>query len=381
MQVFAAVEADLIGLFLIFVMAFYGKIQERDWRERKTFKYLLISNVVLCVTDMAGWLLEGMMFRGAYVLLHVSTFLYNVSLVCIGFFWLVYCDNQTMENRKNAKKRKLFYALPFFIILIFNSLNVKTGWIFYYDEYNVYHRGELYSIHIMTAILYLVMAVSMVLMAANGQTKSKAKETYGLLGFVVTPAITFIVQAMFYGVSLIPFGISLSLLMIFLQRIIAMITKDHLTGLDNFRAFERKLDERIRDISEREKLFVMMIDANYFKTINDTYGHDAGDEALVKIADAMRYAGGSGDYLARLGGDEFVIIGSRKEETDIGDLVERLHSKLKEESEKAKYTLSVSVGYEIYQYRKHRNGVDLYKNADEKMYENKRKFHSDTKQD
>jgi len=375
MQTFSAIEADIISVFLIGVMMFYGRIQERSWRERSIFGALLMSNVLLSASDIASWSLEGAQFPGAYWVLQFSTLAYNCMLVFIGLLWLWYCDEQTMHNKKVLKKRRIIYLIPFALIVLINVINIKTGWIFYYDENNVYHRGDWYIIHVMMAVTYLLTAVVIVLAAASGQDRSRAKETYGLLGFVIAPAVTIGIQALFYGVSLIPFGITVSLLMIFLQRIIGMITKDHLTGLDNRRAFERKLEEAIRTVTEYEKLFVMMVDANYFKTINDTHGHDAGDAALIRIAQAIKKVCDDGDYIARLGGDEFVVVGTRMSEEMIDDLAWDINSQLEEETRKTGYLLSVSTGYEVYHYRTHKTWVELLKRADAKMYENKRQYH------
>ena len=73
MQTFAAVEADIIALLLIGVMMFYGRIQERTWRERSIFGALLLSNAGLCVADIISWVFEGAQFAGAYWLLQLST--------------------------------------------------------------------------------------------------------------------------------------------------------------------------------------------------------------------------------------------------------------------------------------------------------------------
>ena len=131
----------------------------------------------------------------------------------------------------------------------------------------------------------------------------------------------------------------------------------------------------IREATDHEKLFVMMVDANYFKTINDTYGHDAGDEALVHIAKTLQNACEEGDYIARVGGDEFVIIGTRESEEMVEELGWSINNRLEDKSRKTGYLLSVSIGYEIYHYRTHKTGSELYKKADEKMYENKRQYH------
>ena len=239
-----------------------------------------------------------------------------------------------------------------------------------------YHRGELYSIHVITAVVYLLLATGMIFYYAGKLDKAGARKAYSLLGFIVTPAVTIMIQALVYGLSLIPFGLTTSLLIIFIQQIIGMITKDHLTGLDNHRAFEKKLAECVQNRPEESELFVMMIDANDFKGINDTFGHDVGDEALAHIAAALRRASTYQDYLARLGGDEFVIIGTRLELHEIEELCINIQEEMKVENIGLPYMLSVSVGYEVYNHKKHKNGSALYQGADAKMYENKRAFHN-----
>lgn len=89
----------------------------------------------------------------------------------------------------------------------------------------------------------------------------------------------------------------------------SLATKDDLTGLPNRRA----LRERIALIEKSAKrknqsAVVMMIDLDQFKTINDKYGHDAGDAALVHISGVLKSLLREFDFLARVGGDEFCIL-------------------------------------------------------------------------
>ncbi len=375
MQQVTAVQSDAIALILIGIMVFYGNLQERNWRERSIFTYMLLVNGIMCSADIAAWILERMIFPGSGWLLQLSSFTYNGTMTMIGVFWLFYCDQQVMENRKNYKKRQLLYIAPAMASLILHIINIKTGWIFYYDEANVYHRGELYVIHITLASLYFALATGIVFVAAGKRNGARAKEAYGLLGFLIAPALGIIFQTMYYGISMIPFGITISMLIIFLQKIIAMITKDDLTGLDNHRSFEKQLEEKVRNVTEDQKLFVMMVDANFFKSINDTYGHDTGDEALVQIAQALRCACDDKDYIARIGGDEFVVIGLREKEKEVERLCDRISAEMEVRNSRLPYELSVSTGYDIFEQKKHKDGTALYKSADEKMYEHKRQFH------
>ncbi|MEA1953147.1 MAG: diguanylate cyclase [Campylobacterota bacterium] len=102
---------------------------------------------------------------------------------------------------------------------------------------------------------------------------------------------------------------------------------DALTGLANRKMYKEVMDATLK---QKEFFSLLFIDLNKFKAINDTYGHDVGDEVLIEVSKRLQNNMSSEDFLARLGGDEFVIISRRKkiflpkflkklEDTVIGD--------------------------------------------------------------
>ena len=84
---------------------------------------------------------------------------------------------------------------------------------------------------------------------------------------------------------------------------------DPLTGLPNRRLFEQRLkEETARALRYRRELSVAMIDIDHFKAINDTHGHEAGDIALIEVADRLRALARPEETVARIGGEEFAWI-------------------------------------------------------------------------
>ncbi len=85
---------------------------------------------------------------------------------------------------------------------------------------------------------------------------------------------------------------------------------DALTGLANRTLFERRLREALATASSapQQQLAVMLIDLNGFKGVNDTLGHQAGDQVLIETGHRLRKVLREGDILARIGGDEFAVL-------------------------------------------------------------------------
>ena len=96
------------------------------------------------------------------------------------------------------------------------------------------------------------------------------------------------------------------------QRIEREARLDGLTGLANRVAFERELENAAVNRRQDHLLFVVMLDLDRFKEVNDTLGHQAGDQLLIEAAERMRLLLTPGDVLARLASDEFAIVGQRR---------------------------------------------------------------------
>ena len=89
----------------------------------------------------------------------------------------------------------------------------------------------------------------------------------------------------------------------------ALATHDGLTGLKNHNSFKERLDEEVAaTVRTIEPLSLLMLDVDFFKQFNDTYGHPAGDDVLRVVAEILRHECRVTDFVARYGGEEFAIL-------------------------------------------------------------------------
>jgi diguanylate cyclase (GGDEF)-like protein/PAS domain S-box-containing protein len=151
---------------------------------------------------------------------------------------------------------------------------------------------------------------------------------------------------------------------------------DLLTGLPNRNMFyERLTHEILRAERDKSSLALLLIDLDQFKEVNDTLGHDVGDELLKqaaqRISDSVRHS----DTVARLGGDEFTVILSELGDTsNIEDVTQKILHKLEEAYYLGDETVHVSGSIGITLYPEDATHIDtLIKNADQAMYVAKKK--------
>jgi diguanylate cyclase (GGDEF)-like protein/PAS domain S-box-containing protein len=113
------------------------------------------------------------------------------------------------------------------------------------------------------------------------------------------------------------------------QRMSWMATHDSLTGLSNRHHFRVRLKEALDQSAGTRKVALLLLDLDGFKHVNDSFGHDVGDELLVETARRLRRTVGGSGLVSRLGGDEFtVIVPKLKSEAWLEELLERLSLEL-----------------------------------------------------
>jgi len=155
------------------------------------------------------------------------------------------------------------------------------------------------------------------------------------------------------------------------QKLGELALTDVLTGLSNRRYAMQNL-KRLWDESIENNLFLacMMIDADGFKKVNDSYGHDAGDVVLCQLANELKYTVRTDDIVCRLGGDEFLIICPDTDEEGAKNIADIIHTKISQLTVKVADGVwhgSVSIGVAV-KTDSMKKPEDLIKTADRGVY-------------
>ncbi|MBK7318442.1 MAG: GGDEF domain-containing protein [Anaerolineales bacterium] len=150
--------------------------------------------------------------------------------------------------------------------------------------------------------------------------------------------------------------------------------QDALTGLPNRLSFEQGLGHGLSQAKRHGwGLAVLFIDIDKFKSINDSYGHDLGDQVLLMVANRLKSFVRDEDIVSRWGGDEFVcLLLEVKQEADVTQLAEKMINRVAEAFEFQGTVLSIraSIGIAIYPADGDTSEI-LFKNADIAMYKAK----------
>jgi len=149
-----------------------------------------------------------------------------------------------------------------------------------------------------------------------------------------------------------------------------MALSDPLTGINNRRSFLQKSKHEFRTQDGQSPIGIIMLDIDHFKRVNDTYGHEAGDEVLKAVSKRIGFALRETDLFARYGGEEFIVMVQHLELPELTKLAERVCEKVRDDAfsyagQRIRVTISAGVAM--------RTGIgqtieDVIKNADVALY-------------
>ena len=158
------------------------------------------------------------------------------------------------------------------------------------------------------------------------------------------------------------------------ERLREMSNSDELTGLYNRRGFYAIAQQQLK-VANRTKgeVALLFADMDKFKSINDQWGHQKGDEALVSIADILKQTFRESDLIARISGDEFALLLIDTPEKNMSIVFNRLQKNIDAFNihSGGMFNLSLSIGMSVYYHDRPCSVDELLRQADRRMYEQK----------
>lgn len=358
---------NLNGIVLLTFILIQGyRAPERNEVGSKIFKALLYVTIFMLVITMLVRVdgLAGDVYRKINVVANMLMFTGGPILASL---WFLYAHYQLFNDV--SKLRKVY---PFLIgINVLNVLalvvNQFTAFMYYIDPSNTYHPKPYHNL-LKSPNIFLLLAV-LVLVYKN---KKLVNQRYfdSLSFFSFPPLISLILHNSVAFTSFVLSGVVLSLVLVFITIQYHNINTDYLTEAYNRRMLEMHLGKKIANSKEDKTFSTIMIDLDDFKQINDTYGHQEGDFALITTVNIIKSVVSLKDLIARSGGDEFWIVLETDREEKVIEIIKVMKEKFKEwnKTSNKPYNLSFTYGYMVYDYKEKLNSDQYRVLIDEKMY-------------
>lgn len=363
-------NAFALAVMLLIFLNIRNKL-ENCLFELRLFLALLGANAFILILDTIIWAIDGQPGGFARNINLVITALYYILNPAVSIIWLFYVDYQIYKDKSHMKKILLPVLISTSINAVFAILSMFGNYTFYIDQNNVYHRGKLFWVMALISYSYLVYNFVLIIIKRNSIRK---KYFNSIIMFIFPPLLCALIQGLFYGLSLMWSGMTISILNIYITIQDDQLYVDHLTGLCNRRHLDSYLQNKSKNNTNKHLLGGIMIDVNCFKQINDSYGHSAGDKALEYTSQILKKSLRQEDFIARYGGDEFVIILEIYNRLDLINSVNNINKNIEDfNSQKSvPYEISLSIGFDTFDCKSEISTDEFLKHIDQLMYEDKK---------
>jgi len=345
-------ELDIFGTLILLIFYINQRRAASHAMENRLFNWVLLVTMFVLVLDGALWTLDRVSYPGSRAVLFGLTSLSYIVNPMIALIWIFYCDLRTHSDERRLRSRAVLYLFPWVLEVLFVIVNLFTPLMFTIDETSHYHRDGFFLLYMAVYYVYLIWASIIILhKIRHCATSAERNDLRFLLWFSIPPFFGGTLQGLFYGTSFSWPCTVISIVIVYINVLNRQIFTDSLTGLNNRQMLRRYLNLKITSADADTTLYVIMLDADNFKNINDSYTHSVGDRALTQIAGILKNLCNRRDcFLARLGGDEFVIVGEDTTGRVPEEMVWEIESRIRvfNKAGTEPYRLGVSAGIARY---------------------------------
>ncbi|MBP3888634.1 MAG: GGDEF domain-containing protein [Cellulosilyticum sp.] len=375
MEMWFRLQTNLICVALLGIILGHIHISRRDQeRTDKVLRYIMELDLLLLVLEIIRTYISGSDVSW-HKTLHKAAMIFIFLLIPVIMMTAPAFLLAWMEKTTKIKK----YLNPIlYIPVVFNGIltifTIQTQWLGYINERNEYVRGPLFGCVLVNYLIYLI--YTMGIMKKYGKYMLK-NHRYVVYNISLVMCIAVSLQMNEQSVLTIWSTVGILCVCAYTFMIYYNWLHDPLTGVESRVGYS----QYIKHIENRKsvKLTAINIDLDDFKQINDQYGHQEGDWALISFTQILR------DYIQidkkviRIGGDEFLIFIENCNETKIIEQLERVKAAITDFNLKNHKGYELKFSYGILEYQKERENIKQFLiRLDKLMYEqkNKKKYKS-----
>lgn len=363
---------------VLLILVWYRRGSDNSTSARwytSTLTFFILSFASNGIWGIVHYAARGPRFLAAQYILKILFFIF---LDLAAFAWCGYSETEQGNKEINVEDNRRILFMPILIMIMMAISTPYSEVLFTFDSLGNYEHKYMFHANMALLCLYTGVTGVRMLAKASYETDPTKKGQMKQIGLFFTSFLLSWAGSGIFGerFPVINIFTSLWLFYSYVGSTSEQVSVDKLTQIHNRQNLLSYITAKIQHHEER--LFLLMMDIDYFKKINDTYGHTEGDQALIRMANALKSSCDGmrhRPYLARYGGDEFIVVVEASSTAEIDGLCETIRKKLEYYntwSEK-QYVMSISIGYAEYQ-----PGMDqkaFINAADEVLYKVKEEHH------
>lgn len=344
--------------------------------QKQQFSIVLLCHIFFCASDLV-WIFNNGFFSLTEIFptceVIVSYVLNGLNVLfsaLTGLAWLNFSETMQGNNFLKKKRNLTLVLIPILFLILLIATTNKTHILFHISKSGEFFRDRGYFLLFMVAYGYILLTTfQSVRRAKHAKNMQERNLSRNIARFIMAPLLTGIIQLIITNIQLLFFGTVFALINVYISLLELQISLDPLTRLNNRSLLDQRIEHAVNKIKNNKEtdLFLLLLDVDNFKEINDVHGHQIGDKTLKLVADAIKENCAGEDYACRYGGDEFVMLHHAPQGENCSQLIQNIESKLTTACD-IPCAVSVSVGICRYSSDLMNNPAEFLKAADDEMY-------------
>ncbi|GEA31272.1 GGDEF domain-containing protein [Clostridium diolis] len=370
MAIFSPVQVNIV-LFILLLILFghtYFNMNRKNITNR-LFMWIMGLTAFAIMLEILSVILNNPNLKQFMVMQKIVNVLGFSVTPIIPFLGYIFSKEWVNRYQKDKIKLNKILLLPLLINGIMAFVSYSVNLLFYVTSENTYERGHLFFI--LPCVSYFYFGYNLYFIYKQRKRFSWWELRIFNLFYIAAGVFTGI-QIVYSSYLTIWNGTAMMIVIIYIFILNDQVHRDRLTGLENYSSYERYIENI--SFKRINKLFIINIDIDDFKSVNDKFGHNEGDEALKMFANLLIESFSlRRKKLIRVGGDEFLILLEVERQEIVDNYIQNLNKNIEayNKTKEKPYELKFSYGVACCSNAKE-DIHDILKCADKLMYEQKK---------